>query len=468
MLALVWGSASSSANDGEPGNSSQDGKQFGGRTATSAGQKPSALNCSYALLTPSSLRGEIFLSMETTQASLKAGGTAIIATTRPTMYSNEFIPSSLKPLVSLTSTPNTYRVLQTQLTDPPGVSSPTGTSSFHVSPSLPLLSCSSLTSSTSQTANLTNLTPLSLLAVPTTPHDAAKPRNEPRRNSSMKMTSSTSPSHKLLLEPRFNSPLSDTISSITTLSSCSTPHPYNPSLNPKPSLLRPHCFAKDCLHMWTPSLPSTRSPPAPSTQSNLDDTPNILDNQLNRILDVISASWTEKTKETYGSGLLIFHVFCDLNNIPEDHCCPASSSLIASFVASCAGAYSGSALSNSIAGLHAWHLLHGQPWNINQNELHSILEGASRLAPASSKRPKCILVERDLLLQFLTYFNLDDLGDAAIFACIVVTFYSVSHLGEFTVPAISKFRPSQHITCANYTKALDHNDTIILSFIFPQ
>jgi hypothetical protein len=276
-----------------------------------------------------------------------------------------------------------------------------------------------------------------------------------------------SPSHKLLLEPRFNSPLSDTISSITTLSSCSTPHPYNPSLNPKPSLLRPHCFAKDRLHMWTPSLPSTRSPPAPSTQSNLDDTPNILDNQLNRILDVISASWTEKTKETYGSGLLIFHVFCDLNNVPEDHRCPASSSLIASFVASCASTYSGSALSNSIAGLRAWHLLHGQPWNINQNELHSILKGASRLAPASSKRPKRIPVKRDLLLQFLTYFNLDDLQDAAIFACIIVMFYSVSHLGEFTVLAISKFRPSQHITRANCTKVLDHNDTVILSFHLP-
>jgi hypothetical protein len=149
MLALVWGSASSLANNGEPGNSPQDSKQFGGRTATLAGQKPSASNCSYALSTPSSLRGEIFLSMETTQASSKTGGTAVITTTRPTTYSNEFIPSSLKPLVSLTSAPNTYQAPQTQLTDPPGVSSPTGTSSFHVSPSLPLLSLSSLTSSTS-------------------------------------------------------------------------------------------------------------------------------------------------------------------------------------------------------------------------------------------------------------------------------------------------------------------------------
>ena len=281
------------------------------------------------------------------------------------------------------------------------------------------------------------------------------------------MTSSVRPSHKLLPEPRFDSPLSDAASSTTATSSRTTPHPYSPNLSPKPSSLRPHCFARDRLRMWTPSCPSTRSAPSPSDQTSDDGTLTISEERLNRILDVIAASWTEKTKETYGSGLLIFHVFCDLNNITENHRCPASPSLISSFLASCAGAYSGSALSNCTAGLRAWHMLHGHPWSINQNELHSILEGASRLAPTSSKRPKRIPVERDLLLQFLTYFNLDDPRDAAIFACLVVTFYSVARLGEFTVPAISKFQPTQHITRAHCTRALDHNDTMILSFNLP-
>ena len=41
----------------------------------------------------------------------------------------------------------------------------------------------------------------------------------------------------------------------------------------------------------------------------------ISEQQLNRILDVIAASWTEKTKETYGAGLLVFHVYCDIQYI---------------------------------------------------------------------------------------------------------------------------------------------------------
>ena len=219
------------------------------------------------------------------------------------------------------------------------------------------------------------------------------------------------------LEPRFNLPLSEPMPSVAISSSHPTPHPYNLNLNPKPSPLRPHCFTKDSLRMWIPSRPSSCSTPAPSSQPNPVDIPSISDDQLNHILDVISASWTEKTKETHSTGLLIFHVFCNLNNVSEDHHCPAPSSLIVSFIASCASVYSGSALSNCIAGLRAWHLLYGQPWSINQNELHSIFEGTSRLAPASSKHPKCILVKLNLLLQFLTYFDLDNPRDAAIFAC---------------------------------------------------
>jgi hypothetical protein len=323
--------------------------------------------------------------MEITQGSSKAGGMAVTETSKPTMFSNVFTPSSLKNLTSVIYAPSTSQVLRILPTDPPGANFPTAISSFRAFPSLYPLSHSSPTSSTSQTANLETLTSLSLMMNPPIADAIMRQNNEPMNNTNLKTTLSTKPSRKLLTEPRFNCPLSDATSSITATSSRSNPHPYSPNLNPKPSTLRPHCFAKDRLRMWIPSSPSSRSTPSSSNQLSADINPNISDDQLNRILDVISASWAEKTKETYGSGLLIFHVFCDLQNITEDHHCPASPSLISSFLASCAGAYLGSALSNCTAGLRAWHLLHRQPWNINQNELHSILEGASRLAPSSSK-----------------------------------------------------------------------------------
>ena len=83
-----------------------------------------------------------------------------------------------------------------------------------------------------------------------------------------------------------------------------------------------------------------------------------------------------------------YHVFCDTWKILEELQCPTNPLLIMAFVSSCAGSYSGSALTNCTTGLRAWHILHGQPWPFNKDQLRSTLTGAAKLAPASSKKPK--------------------------------------------------------------------------------
>ncbi|KAG1875509.1 hypothetical protein DFJ58DRAFT_627888, partial [Suillus subalutaceus] len=84
-------------------------------------------------------------------------------------------------------------------------------------------------------------------------------------------------------------------------------------------------------------------------------------------------------------GLLVFHVYCDLNHIEEDKRCPVSSNLLLEFLASCAGAYSGSVIANFVAGIKAWHLLHGRVWLVQPDELKATLGGAAILAPTTSK-----------------------------------------------------------------------------------
>ncbi|KAG6330444.1 hypothetical protein ID866_8645 [Astraeus odoratus] len=122
-----------------------------------------------------------------------------------------------------------------------------------------------------------------------------------------------------------------------------------------------------------------------------------------------------------------------------------------------------------MAGLCAWHILHDLPWNVNNDELHSLLEGASQLAPPSSKKPKCIPCERDTLLQLLTYFSLDNPCDAAIYACIVTTFYMVSQLGEFMVPSLNKYTasPNLFIQCSDFSVRQGAEGLPILTFHIP-
>jgi len=74
---------------------------------------------------------------------------------------------------------------------------------------------------------------------------------------------------------------------------------------PTPSPLRPHCAAVDRLCSWLPSQPGRNTTPAASTQD------------LERIMEVMSAAWTLGTQETYGAGLLVYHVYCDLSGVTE-------------------------------------------------------------------------------------------------------------------------------------------------------
>lgn len=193
----------------------------------------------------------------------------------------------------------------------------------------------------------------------------------------------------------------------------------------------------------------------------------ISDVALNRILEVIGASWADSTKELYGTGLLVFHVYCDLNGIPEPERCPVPRARFIAFLATLAGSYSGAAISNYAAAVRAWHLLHGFAWKINQDELKLTLQGASRLAPRSSKRPKRPPLTFPDLKVLCDNLDRDDPGDAAILACITTVFYCVARLGEFTVPAIAKFSQSEHITRSNLSFANDPEGRPIIQFFIP-
>ena len=188
---------------------------------------------------------------------------------------------------------------------------------------------------------------------------------------------------------------------------------------------------------------------------------------LNRILEVIGASWADSTKELYSTGLLIFHVCCDINHIPELERCPISQALPLSFLSSCAGAYSGSAIANYAAGIRVWHLLHGHLWKINSDELKHTLQGASCLVPRSSKQAKRPPMTVEDIKIIRTHLNFDDPGDAAIYACMVVTFYCIARLGEFTVKSIKIFNPDKHITQHNFSSLHNQNNLPVLKFTIP-
>jgi hypothetical protein len=45
---------------------------------------------------------------------------------------------------------------------------------------------------------------------------------------------------------------------------------------------------------------------------------NITDEDLKCTLAVLTYTWAPGTRQTYGTGLLVFHIFCDSQEIPEE------------------------------------------------------------------------------------------------------------------------------------------------------
>ena len=237
---------------------------------------------------------------------------------------------------------------------------------------------------------------------------------------------------------RFNIPLQP---ASENGSKVSKPQPYHPHLTPQVSPLHPHCLAGEWLKLWQPA--GSSHPAGHESGFTLSD------KDVDRIINIMNVSWSKGTQETYGAGLLVYHVFCDMQQLPEAQRAPVAPPLILAFISSLAGSYSGSTLSNYVCGVWAWHILHGLLWNMDNLQLKVALMGASNLAPPTLKRSKRSPITVQLLAQLLEHLDLNIPLDTAIRSCITMVFYTAAQLGEFTVPSLTAFDSKLHITPAN-------------------
>ncbi|KIJ24095.1 hypothetical protein M422DRAFT_195133, partial [Sphaerobolus stellatus SS14] len=167
-----------------------------------------------------------------------------------------------------------------------------------------------------------------------------------------------------------------------------------------------------------------------------------------KILRVMEKGWAPGTQSTYGSGLLLFHVFCDEQNISEATRCPVNPTLLLAFVAAYSGYYSRSTISNSLHGVHAWHLLHRVNWVPFKDELAAVLTGATRLAPTGSKRALREPWTTDMLTRVCQVLDLNSHFNIAWYTVLTTIFWSMAQLGEFLVQGLNGFKEDKHITRA--------------------
>ncbi|THH15791.1 hypothetical protein EUX98_g9406, partial [Antrodiella citrinella] len=178
-------------------------------------------------------------------------------------------------------------------------------------------------------------------------------------------------------------------------------------------------------------------------------------------------AWADSTLETYGAGLLAFHIFCDKYQILEESRTPANTDLMLSFVSTLAGIYSGLAIRNYVSGVRAWHILHRLSWDLDQLAMDTIIKGVTSIAPASSKRPLRQPVTIATLLTIRENLNLQDGRDAAIWACATCLFYGVARLGELTTKTLTSFDAATQVKRTNVSTQLDRNGLEVTAIFVP-
>lgn len=222
--------------------------------------------------------------------------------------------------------------------------------------------------------------------------------------------------------------------------------------------MRPTCKAKDRLLLWTPV--QVRSP---------GDSKSVLTRRdIDRIYEVLASAWRPSTKETYGTGLLAFHIFCDSRNVPEPHRAPASSHLISAFIATLAGSYSASAIANYVAGVRSWHTLHGLSLPLNVVETDALLKAASALAPPQTKRPPREPYTTQTISAIRDHLSLSRPLHAAVFACLTTAFFACARSGELTLKNLKIFNPTLHVKPADVRVERDRQGNEVTNFHLPQ
>jgi len=63
-------------------------------------------------------------------------------------------------------------------------------------------------------------------------------------------------------------------------------------------------------------------------------------------------------------------------------------------------------------------------WQLNKLEIETLLKGASKLTPSTSKHKKCQLYTIDYIAKLKEKMDLNNYLNAAVFACLTTCFYA--------------------------------------------
>ena len=100
-------------------------------------------------------------------------------------------------------------------------------------------------------------------------------------------------------------------------------------------------------------------------------------------------------------------------------------------------------------------------------QVKTALDGAPKLAPPTLKRPKWEPFTLALIEKLFSQLDHADPLDISVRACLAISFFTLAHTSEFTVPSLDSFNPVTHIKCSDICTTVDRHNNHITVFRLP-
>ncbi|KAE9398924.1 hypothetical protein BT96DRAFT_1105041, partial [Gymnopus androsaceus JB14] len=203
-----------------------------------------------------------------------------------------------------------------------------------------------------------------------------------------------------------------------------------------------------------PHIPSRRK-----LSANLEVSPRLQTLMYEGLL----SSTVDDTRQAYGSGLLRFNQFCDMEGIPEASRMPASSTLLGAFVANYIGSGSGKMIRNWLNGLRLWYIYNDADWHGKEGWIPALTKSADKKGRVFKRAPRGPITVQHLRA-LLNSLDLSLPRDVAIWAAATTAFWGCRRLGEVLILSTAKFSIEHDTTRSTRISQSTVNGHRILSF----
>ncbi|KAK4696910.1 hypothetical protein P7C70_g8297, partial [Phenoliferia sp. Uapishka_3] len=174
-------------------------------------------------------------------------------------------------------------------------------------------------------------------------------------------------------------------------------------------------------------------------------------------LEVVSAhlsGFSVSKREDLGAALKSFHIWCDVEGVPDDLRGPVNTVVLVRYLAALAGRFRGELLKSRVNLLRDWHRMHRIEWEVDEEELVMYYANGYTNAPPPKYKREPLLTDHIVAMLLHPSFDPTDPFDLAWASATTLGHASILRSGEFTCPSKPKWDPSFNVTLGHLSEVV--------------